>query len=140
MADNHLGPHIAFDRGIDLVTYVRSGETQGLPQRREEAPSELGGRPQLEGLLAQPSLEDFLEEAIRPRLENRDLLVPSRFQVALESVHAALTAKTQDEPSGTEEPMSPEEKRVLQRAVRLLGTERDMRGLVQMYRSVLYQG
>ncbi|MET4580348.1 hypothetical protein [Ottowia thiooxydans] len=140
MADNHVGPHIAFDRGIDLVTFVRSGETQGLPQRREEAPSELGGRPQLESLLAQPTLEDFLEEAIRPRLENRDLLVPSRFQTALDGVHAALSAKCQDEPNRSDETLSPEDKRVMQRAVRLLGTERDMRGLVQMYRSVLYQG
>ncbi|WP_028605269.1 hypothetical protein [Ottowia thiooxydans] len=140
MAENHVGSHIAFDRGIDQVTYARLGESQSLPQRREEAPSELGGRPQLESLLAQPTLDGMLEEAIRPRLENRDLLVPSRFQAALDSVHAAISEKAENNPAGTDQFGSPEERRVLQRAVRLLSNERDLRGLVQMYRSVLYQG
>jgi len=140
MADDHLGPHLAFDRGIDRVTYARQGETQSLPQRQEGPPSELGGRPRLEILLAQPTLDETLEDAIRPRLENRDLLVPSRFQSVLDRVHAMLSEDIDDDPGGTGVSMPPEKKRTLQRAVRLLNSERDLRGMVQMYRSVLYQG
>ncbi|WP_423455457.1 hypothetical protein [Ottowia sp. VDI28] len=139
MADNHLGPHLAFDRGIDRVTYARRGETHHLPLRQEGPPSELGGRPQLEMLLAQPTLDEFLEDAIRPKLENRDLLVPSRFQSVLDSLYAALSEQI-DENQKSPQSMPPERKRVLQRVVRLLRRERDLRGLVQMYRSVLYQG
>lgn len=140
MAADYLGPHLAFDRGIDRVTYARQGETHSLPQRQEGSPSELGGRPQLETLLAQPTLDEILEDAVRPRLENRDLLVPSRFQSMLDRVHAALSEEADGDPGDTGAPMLPEKKRVLQRAVRLLNSERDLRGLVQMYRSVLYQG
>lgn len=139
MADDYLGPHLAFDRGIDSVTYARRGETQSLPQRQEGPPSELGGRPQLEALLGQPTLDGLLEEAIRPRLENRDLLVPSRFQAELDRAHAALSREVEEQ-GGAHASMALEKTRILQRAVRLLNSERDLRGLVQMYRSVLYQG
>lgn len=140
MADDYLGPNLAFDRGIDRVTYARRGETQTLPQRQEEAPSEFRGRPQLEALFAQPTFDDALEAAIRPQLVNRDLLVPSRFHSALERTLARLSSEIDDEEGVTDGEMPVEKKRVLQRAVRLLNAERDLRGLVQMYRSVLYQG
>ncbi|MBH1965479.1 MAG: hypothetical protein I8H77_14135 [Comamonadaceae bacterium] len=141
MAENHLGPHITFDRGIDQVTYVRSGETQSLPMRREEAPSELGGRPQLDSLLALPTLDDGLEEAIRPQLADRELMVPSRFHAVLDSLHTALSQRIDGNAGGAaDEFMSPEKKRDLKRALTVLGGAQDLRGLVQMYRSVLYQG
>lgn len=140
MADDYLGPHLAFDRGIERVTYARREDTHSLPQRQEGPPSELGGRPSLEALLAQPTLDEFLENAIRPALENRNLLVPSRFHAALERVYAGLASQVDGETGETDVPLSPENKRILQRAVRLLSSERELRGLVQMYRSVLYQG
>ncbi len=140
MAENYLGSHLAFDRGIDLVTYVRRVDVENLPQRQEGAPSELGGRPQLEALLDQPSLDQFLEDSLRPQLENRELMVPSRFQSVLESLHTALSASLEEESGDKGESLQAEDKRVLQRAVRLLKSEQDLRNLVHMYRSVLYQG
>ncbi len=137
MADDYLGPHLAFDRGIDRVTYARRDDTQSLPRRQEGPPSELGGRPQLETLLAQPTLEGLLEELIRPQLVCRDLLVPGRFQTELERAQSTLAEMAKNEEGAH---ASPEKKRILQRAAKLLASERDLRSLVQMYRSVLYQG
>ncbi len=140
MATDHLGPHLAFDKGIDRITYARQGETQSLPRRQEAAPSDLGTRPQLDALLAQPTLEDFLEKAIRPQLRNPELMVPSRFQSVLDSVHSRLAESLKGAEGRDKTPWSADEQRVLQRAVRLLSSERDLRDMVQMYRSVLYQG
>lgn len=140
MSDNYLGSHLAFDRGIDLVTYIRHENGEKLPLRQEGAPSELGGRPQLEALLDQPTLDQFLEDSLRPQLENRELMVPSRFQSVLESLHTALSARLEEESGDKSESLQAEDKRVVQRAVRLLKSEQDLRSLVHMYRSVLYQG
>lgn len=140
MSSNQIGPYIAFDRGIDQVVHVRQGDTQGLPQRQEGAPSELGGRPRLETLLGRPTMDSVLEEAIRPRLEYRDLMVPSRFQAVLDSVCSKLSKSLEDEEKEGDPSLPPEKKRALQRAGRLLNSERELRGLLQMYRSVLYQG
>lgn len=140
MADNYIGLRLAFDRGIDRVTYVRHGESEGLPLRQEGAPSELGGRQQLEALLDQPTLDQFLEDVLRPQLVNRDLMAPTRFQSVLDSLHEAINDKLGQDGGFMNDQMPQEKMRVLQRALRLLNSERDLRGLVQMYRSVLYQG
>ena len=77
--------HLAFDRGIDRVTYTRQQEATQLPEREEALPPDLGGRAQLDALLSRPTLDDALDAAVRPLLENRDLLMPSRFGQALQS-------------------------------------------------------
>ena len=140
MAENYLGSHLSFDRGIDLVTYVHHDDGEKLPLRREGAPSELGGRPKLEALLDQPTLDQFLEDSIRPQLENRELMVPSRFQSTLDSLHKKLSASLEQEGGVRGESWQAEDKRVIQRAVMLLNSEQDLRNLLNMYRSVLYQG
>lgn len=140
MADDYLDRRLAFDRGIDSVTHLRPDDIRGLPLRQEGPPSELGGRPQLEALIDQPTLDQVLEDALRPQLENRELMVPSRFQSVLEGLHTALSRKLEEETSGEGTSLEPEDRRILQRAVRLLKSEQDLRSLVQMYRSVLYQG
>ena len=38
MSDLKLGPSLAFDRGIDRITYARQGDTPSLPQRQDSAP------------------------------------------------------------------------------------------------------
>lgn len=133
---------MAFDRGIDRITYARKGpDASVLPDREEAAPPDLGTRPQLESLLVRPTLDDSLGDAIRPRIENRDLLTPSRFRQTLDSTLSALkTAAEQMQPPGGRKSALPEEVRVLNRAVRLLSEESGLRDLVQMYRSALYEG
>ncbi len=127
--------HLAFDRGIDRVTYTRQQEATQLPEREEALPPDLGGRAQLDALLSRPTLDDALDAAVRPLLENRDLLMPSRFGQALQSALQHLT----DAAERTHD-ASTDQARTLNRAVRLLKEETGLRDLVQMYRSALYQG
>ena len=90
MSNVSLG-HLAFDRGIDSITYARQEGLQALPEREEAPPPDLGARPQVETLLSLLTLDDALESAIRPQLENRDLMVPGRFRQALDDALARLT-------------------------------------------------
>jgi type III secretion protein X len=138
MSNVSLG-HLAFDRGIDSITYARQEGLQALPEREEAPPPDLGARPQVETLLSLLTLDDALESAIRPQLENRDLMVPARFRQALDDSLARLTeAAEQTQPAGGDS--AGDGARVLNRAVRLLKEECGLRDLLQMYRSALYQG
>lgn len=139
MSNVSLG-HLAFDRGIDSITYARQEGLQALPEREEAPPPDLGARPQVETLLSLLTLDDALESAIRPQLENRDLMVPARFRQALDDALARLTdAAEQAQPAGGDNSAG-DGARVLNRAVRLLKEECGLRDLLQMYRSALYQG
>lgn len=136
MSDLRVGNgHYFFDRGIDLITYQGGEATQGLPDPRELTPSEQAGRPQLEQLLALPNMETFLEEALRPHLDDPDLMLPGKFRQALESARDSLRQM-----ADTMATQSPDQAKLLGRAARLLSDETGLRDLLQMYRSVLYQG
>lgn len=139
MSDFALGHSLAFDRGIDRVTYARQGEASSLPQREESAPADIEGRPQLQALLGQPTLDDALQSHIRPELEHRELMTPARFRQGLESVQQTLREAAGRLQDSTDQ-RDAEQLRVLNRATRLLTEECQLRDLVQMYRSVLYQG
>ena len=88
-------------------------------------------RAQLSQLLEKPNTTRFLEEALRPEIGDRDLLMPSRFADVLKDALESLSSLA-DSGAG--------DSRVLNRAVRLLKEETNLRELVAMYRSALYQG
>jgi len=135
MSDFRIGSGPFFDRGIDAITFKGQETLQGLPEQRELAPAEQGGLRQLEQLLALPNLDVFLDDAIRPELEDRELLMPVRFRQALDgALEAIRNAAAQAQGS------DPDAARELNRADRLLSEEQNLRDLLQMYRSVLYQG
>ena len=123
---------MSFDHGIDTIVYARKDEqtAQGLPDRRNLMPSDDPVRAQLSQLLEKPNIGQFLEEALRPDIGNRDLLMPSAFAEALREALKALAGLAEN--GG--------DSRVLNRAVRLLKEETNLRDLVAMYRSALYQG
>ena len=124
---------MSFDHGIDTIVYARKDEqsTQGLPERRNLTPADDPMRAQLSQLLEKPNTDRFLEDALRPDIRNRDLLMPSEFAEALREALKSL-AGLADGGGG--------DNRVLNRAVRLLKEETNLRDLVAMYRSTLYQG
>ena len=68
--------HLAFDRGIDRVTYTRQQEATQLPEREEALPPDLGGRAQLDALLSRPTLDDALDAAVRQQLQDLGDLQP----------------------------------------------------------------
>lgn len=123
---------LAFDRGIDSISYAgRETTGQQLPERHELPPSSDGVRAQLAQLLDKPNTERFLNEALKPAVGNRDLLMPGRFSQALGEALVGLSAAAEQ---------GGDDARTLNRAVRLLKEESGLRDLVSMYRSALYQG
>ncbi|HSV44214.1 MAG TPA: hypothetical protein VLJ58_00365 [Ramlibacter sp.] len=135
MSDFRIGSGPFFERGIDKITFKAGESLQGLPEQRELTPADHAQRPQLEQLLSMPNLETFLEEAIRPDFEDRDLLAPGKFRQAMDETMATIRQAAE-----TMRNADPDGAKVLNRAGRLLGEEVNLRELLQMYRSVLYQG
>lgn len=135
MSDLRIGAGVYFERGIDSITFKSAELAQGLPDPRELTPTDNTQRPQLESLLSQPSTDSFLEESIRPALDDRDLLLPVKFRQAMDSALGTLREEAQARQAD-----NPESARQLNRAVRLLNEEVGLRDLLQMYRSALYQG
>ncbi len=134
MADIRLGQTPFFDRGIEAITAQRLGGSQTLPEMRKLLPPE-NKLPHLDRLLAQPTLASYIDRAIAPRIDDRSLLMPHVFGATLRSALQEL--RKQIERQG--DPRS-RRSRVLTRARRVLDEEQELRELVQMYVSTLYQG
>lgn len=135
MNDLRIGTGAFFNRGIDSITFKAGESPLSLASQKDLPPSDQMTRPQLEQLLAMPNLESFLEEAIRPDVMDRELLMPGRFNQTLNSTLGNLQ-KFSDDIQGSDA----EGAKIINRASRLLTEEAGLRELVQMYRSVLYQG
>ncbi len=135
MSDFRIGAGPFFERGIDSITFKGGEAAQGLPDQQELTPSDHVHRPQLDQLLALPNMASFLEDAIRPALEDRDLLMPGKFRQAMERAMVLIQQSAQELQQN-----DPEAAKMLNRAGRLLNDEVGLRDLLQMYRSVLYQG
>ncbi|QKV54376.1 hypothetical protein [Comamonas antarctica] len=133
MADIRL-PSLVLDRGIETITYARQENAAPMPERSEAPPPDTGVRAHLDQLLQKPSMDSRLDQALRPPIANRDLLLPGRFREALGNALVQLRAAAGSAGDGSEQ------SRVLNRAVRLLNEESSLRELEHMYRSALYQG
>ena len=121
---------LALDHGLDRIIQGED-QTPLLPEQRSITPVDTEAVGQLDRLFQQSSLEDLLEQAVRPEISNRELLSPGAFRDALDRAHDVLREHaTQDE----------EGARLLNRCARLLKDEFELRDLVAMYRGALYQG
>jgi type III secretion protein X len=124
----------SFDRGIDRIIHKTHVDETTLPETTQLTPSETITLQELEKLLALPNLGDFLSDMLKPEIENKELLTPQGFQKALES--ALATLRQSAEGGGFDE----ETTKLLNKAARVLSEEANLRELLDMYRSVLYQG
>ena len=123
---------LSFERGIENIAYAgKEASGNHLPDRQDLPPSADGVRAQLDQLLDKPGVRHFLEDALRPQVGNRELLMPAVFSRALANACAELEKAAEE---GTAD------SRALNRALRLLKEETGLRELVSMYRSALYQG
>lgn len=123
---------LSFDRGIDGIAYAGKDSGMGsLPDRQDLAPSTTGVKPQLSQLLERPNTERYLEEALKPAISNPELLIPAKFSQTLDQALSQLSQNAES---------AGEDSRVLNRAVRLLREETNLRELVAMYRHALFQG
>lgn len=141
MSDLRIGSGPFFERGIDSVVHKGGGLAQGLPDQQLLTPAENAERPQLEALLSQPNIDTFLDQKVKPELQDRDLLLPTRFRQVMDQALSSLQTAAQSKAgaSNADSPQSQDHK-TLNRAVRLLNEEVGLRDLLQMYRSALYQG
>lgn len=135
MSEFNVGKGPFFHRGIDTITFKHDAGNEGLPAMQKLVPSEEGARPQLERLLNRPTLNGYLDQAIRPQVLNRELLMPHQFRATLKSALTTLRKRQEKQ----RDPKS-REARVLARAARLLAEEDELRDLAQMYCSTLIPG
>lgn len=126
--------HLVFDRGIESITHAHPETGAAMPERGDAPPTDMGARAQLDDLLWESSMDDWLDAALRPRLESRDVLLPGRFHATLVAVRHWLRQAARQSPADSAKA------RQLNRAGRLLDDECSLRELAQMYRSTLYQG
>ena len=121
----------SLDRGLDSISRSTRPEVP-LPDAAHLPPADQLNRPELDRLLHQPNLQDFLASQLRPEISDRQLLTPQRFERTLRQ--AAQTLNDASSKDGA--PASP----VLKKAARALGEEANLRELLNMYRSALFQG
>lgn len=120
----------SFDRGIERIVH-EDALPDGLPENAGLSPSDLARVAQLDQLLGARSLGDCLEAALKPAIGNKDLLAPGPFRETLDATVQMLREAAAGQPESARE---------LTRAARLLAEDAALRDLLQMYRSLLYQG
>jgi type III secretion protein X len=125
---------LVFDRGIDSITHARGEAASTMPERGNAPPPDVAVRAKLDILLQKPSIDSRMDLAVRPQIVSRDLLLPGPFRKALSDCLKDLRSAAESAAD------SSDLSRVLNRAVRLLSEESNLRDLLQMYRSALYQG
>jgi hypothetical protein len=132
MPINYALERYSLDRGLDSISQSTRPEVP-LPNAAHLPPAEQLNRPELDRLLHQPNLQDFLASQLRPEIADRQLLTPQRFEITLRQ--AAQTLRDLPSTGNTRE-SSP----ALSKAARALGEETNLRELLNMYRSTLFQG
>lgn len=135
MSDLRVGGGAYFDRGIDSITHTQGQAGASLPDKMALPPGEHLQRPQLDQLLAVHNLESFLDEQTRPVISNPNMLTPNGLLDFLKGVGTTVANR-----AAQADPEDPEAQKVLNRASRLLAEESELRDLLKMYQSVLYQG
>lgn len=119
--------------GIDQIS--RTSETD-LPQRLPEGESSVpnGAALQLElpAVLFKPSLEQSLQESLRPELSDRSVLSPQNFQEAVAEARGRLIDLAREA-----EGQAAQER--FEEASRVLEADRELRNLLNTNRIVLQQ-
>ncbi len=136
---NHLpqpsrGLQFRFDQGLDSVI-LPGRRPLPLPDASAMPAPDLPSQAALARLLAAPNLDQQVEAAIRPQVDDPALLMPARFSAALRQARQSLRrAQTSRGP----EP-SPRQRRMHQAAT-VLAEHEELLGLLWTYRHALQQG
>ena len=135
MSDIRLGNGLFFEKGIDSITFKGSEQVQGLPDLFELPPSGNVQPQMLDKMLALPNIDSYLDDCVRPELDDRELLLPVPFADALDRTRATLRKMAEERQAA-----DPEAARELTRAERVLNDEHGLRDLLRMYRSSVFRG
>jgi|GEM_PF-541147 len=123
----------SLDRGIESISQSGLPDLP-LPDATQMPPAAQLNRPELDRLLQRPTLKDYVNEQLQPKIDDRQLLIPQRFERTL--LGAAQTLRT----LSTAQESRKGAATALGKAARLLAEEANLRELLNMYRSTLYQG
>lgn len=123
-----------FEHGLDDIRYASNTDASGLPAQGRLPPAEANTAP-LAQLLSLPNIASFLDEAVRPVIDDRTELSPERYREALQATQAELDRMASEMQSS-----DPESAKIINRAARVLREDAGLRELLRMYRSALHQG
>ena len=129
------GPTKLFSFGKGIEQILRGDETANgsLPKTRATLlPSSDHMSRRLEELFEAPSLDRLILSHLEPELEDKDILIPTRYHAMLVGVHErlkGLAEKRRGEKGG----------RALEDAAKLLDEEKELMGLLSTYRSILHK-
>ena len=138
MDNLRFGDGLFFKCGINSITRKKLlNSKESTPDNFDLSPSEQGLRPQLEQLLHQSDGNSFLEEKLTPDLDDRELLLPGKFQKALDDSLEEMEKIVKEMHLHNS---SDANVKVLNRAVRVLREDIELRDLLRMYRAALLQG
>jgi hypothetical protein len=119
------------DSGIDKILRRDEAKEVETGSAADISPAFSPVRPRLEQLYALPNLEDYLAAMLAPLINEPLLLLPHRFNNALNDAVEGLDAQAEQDPRLA---------RILKRAARMMRDQAALRELVQMYRSALLKG
>lgn len=122
----------SLDLGLESITRNSRPEVP-LPDAAHMPPAEQLNRPEIDRLLHQPNLQDFLASQLRPEIADRQLLTPQRFEKTLRQAAQSLRDLSSTDAGRTPSP-------AVSKAARALSEEANLRELLNMYRSTLFQG
>lgn len=122
---------VSFDRGIDRIIAADEQPRGELPSDGRLAPGEARAQPRLDQILHASTLADALRDELAPRLDDRGILMPDRFNRELSSALASLEAAQKAQP---------EHAAAFREARAVLREEQELRDLIDMYRNALFKG
>jgi type III secretion protein X len=120
------------DRGIEKISH--RDEVRELDSGSSGAimPADAAlNKPRLDQLYAATSLGDYIASQLAPAIHDPSLLLPGRFNRAVQHAADVLNAAAEQDPRNA---------RILQRAARILLDQASMRDLIKMYTDALLKG
>ena len=123
----------SFDTGIEQILQGDETLSSGLPESRASLlPSSDHMSRRLEELFKARSLDRFILSQLEPELQDKNILIPTRYHAMLAGIHESLKslAKKREGKKGG---------RALEDAVALLEEEKELLGLLSTYRSILHK-
>jgi type III secretion protein X len=120
---------ITFDRGIESTVHGTSQEER-LPNQTGLFPPEHIEQLQLDRILSMPNIDSFLADALRPKIDHRDILMPAPFQQILTDTKVYLQTLRR----------GGRHSRAVEELEKLLLEEEEMRDLLITYRVALLAG
>jgi hypothetical protein len=118
------------DRGIEKILRAEEERVDTGPVG-ELTPAFSPVKPRLEQLFSMPNLEDYIAAELAPSIVEASVLLPSKFERALNDAVEALLAAEEEDPRNAH---------AFRRARKLMGEQSTLRELVRMYRSALLKG